>query len=71
MCEAEIDYEQDFALHQEKEHVGESEHRKRGFFLMELCGCRPVTAQEKRITIPSFALFQQFSRTGSGSNTPS
>ena len=65
LCEADFVYEQDFALCQENERAGESEYRKRVLFLMELCGCRPVTAQEKRIVIQSFVHFQQF-RPGSG-----
>ncbi len=68
LCEADCVYEQDFALHQEKEHAGESEYRKRVLFLMERGGRRPITAQEKRIMIQKFAHFQQFSRPGSGSH---
>ena len=69
LCEAEFLYDDDFASHQDTEHAGESEYRKRVLHLLQRRGCQPITAQEKRLMVQNFAAFQQFSRIGSGGNT--
>ena len=69
LCEAEFLYDDDFASHQGTEHAGESEYRKRVLYLLQQRGCQPITAQEKRLMVQTFAAFQQFSRIGSGGNT--
>ena len=69
LCEAEFLYDDDFASHQDTEHAGESEYRKRVLYLLQQRGCQPITAQEKRLMVQNFAAFQQFSRIGSGGNT--
>ena len=69
LCEADFLYDADFAKHQDKEHGGQCEYRKRVLYLMEQNGCHPITAQEKRLMVQNFAFFQQFSRPGSNGNT--
>jgi hypothetical protein len=69
LCDADFLYDADFAAHQHREHSGEQEYRKRVLYLMELGGCRAITAQEKRIMVGNFAHFQQFSRPGAKGNT--
>ena len=69
LCEAEFLYDDDFASHQDTEHAGESEYRKRVLYLLQQRGCQPITAQEKRLMVQNFTAFQQFSRIGSGGNT--
>ena len=60
LCTAEFLYNPDFALHQTKEHAGNSKYRKRAPYLLQQRGCRPVTAQKKRLMVRNFAAFQQF-----------
>ena len=70
LCEdASFVYDADFAVHKDKVHSGENPYRQRKLFLMEQCGCRPITGQEKRMIVQNFAHFQQFSRTGAKGNT--
>ena len=68
LCECHFLTEEDFALHKQQDHAGEAEYRKRVLFLMAEAGCRPITAQEKRIMVQNFAHFQQFCHPGSKGN---
>ncbi|MCP4965331.1 MAG: hypothetical protein GY926_08845, partial [bacterium] len=69
LCKADFLYDVDFAKHQDQEHGGLCEYRKRVLYLIEQNGCRAITAQEKRLMVQNFAHFQQFSRPGSKGNT--
>ena len=62
-------YEDDFSTHQKNVHCGVNEYRKRVLFLLEQCGPRAITAEEKRLIVQNFAHFQQFSRPGAKGNT--
>ena len=69
LCDdADFLYEPDFALHKDNVHSGENEYRKRVLYLMEQCGSRAITGQEKRIMVQNFSHFQQFSRPGAKGN---
>ena len=68
LCESDFLTEEDFARHKEHRHAGEAEYRKRVLYLMAEAGCRPITAQEKRIMVQNFAHFQQFCHPGSKGN---
>ena len=68
LCETDFVTEQDFARHKQQEHAGEQEYRKRVLYLMAEAGCRPITAQEKRLMVQNFAHFQQFCHPGSRGN---
>ena len=68
LCSSDFLYDKDFALHKDDDHAGENEYRKRVLFLMQEQGCRPITAQEKRIMVQNFAFFQQFSLQGARGN---
>ena len=67
-CESDFLTEEDFARHKFEHHAGEAEYRKRVLYLMAETGCRPITAQEKRIMVQNFAHFQQFCHPGSKAN---
>ena len=69
LCDADFLYEADFGVHKDTEHGGDAEYRKRVLYLMDDVGCRPITAQEKRVMVQNFAHFQQFSRPGAKGNT--
>ena len=62
-------YDADFAAHKQKVHSSENEYRKRVLFPMEQSGSRPITGQEKRISVQNVAHFQHFSRPGAKGNT--
>ena len=68
LCESDFLTEEDFARHKEHRHAGEAEYRKRVLYLMAEAGCRPITAQEKRVMVQNFAHFQQFCHPGSKAN---
>ena len=68
LCECDFLTEEDFARHKLEHHAGEAEYRKRVLYLMAETGCRPITAQEKRIMVQNFAHFQQFCHPGSKGN---
>ena len=68
LCESDSLTEEDFARHKLEHHAGEAEYRKRVLYLMAETGCRPITAQEKRIMVQNFAHFQQFCHPGSKGN---
>ena len=59
LCDADFISEKSFTEHKKDCHAGECEYRKRVLYLMEEQGCRPITAQEKRIMAQNFAQFQQ------------
>ena len=69
LCAADFLYEADFGVHKDKAHGGEAEYRKRVLYHMDDVGCRPITAQEKRVMVQNFSHFQQFSRPGAKGNT--
>ena len=69
LCDADFLYDADFGVHKDQAHGGEIEYRKRVLFLMDDVGCRPITAQEKRVMVQNFSHFQQFSRPGAKGNT--
>ena len=69
LCDADFLYEADFGVHKDTHHGGENEYRKRVLYLMDDVGCRPITAQEKRVMVQNFSHFQQFSRPGAKGNT--
>ncbi|MDA8609370.1 hypothetical protein N9L19_00485, partial [bacterium] len=60
LCETDSISEKSFAEHKEQAHAGESEYRMRVLYLMAEEGCRPVTAQEKRLIVQNFAHFSNF-----------
>ncbi len=68
LCDCDFLIEEDFARHKQCNHAGEAEYRKRVLYLMAHAGCRPITAQEKRIMVQNFAYFQQFCHPGSKAN---
>ena len=68
ICRKDFVDEKSFTQHKKHEHSGENECRKRVLFLMEEQGCRPITAQEKRLMVHNFAHFQQFCHPGAKGN---
>ena len=59
LCPAHLLFEDDFSRHKDTAHALEKEYRKRVLYLMEQAGCRAITAQEKRVMVQNFALFQR------------
>ena len=68
LCDADFISEKSFTEHKKDCHAGECEYRKRVLYLMEEQGCRPITAQEKRIMVQNFAHFQQYCYPGAMGN---
>ena len=68
LCESDFTTEEDFVRHKLQDHAGEAEYRKRVLYLMAEAGCRPITAQEKRLMVQNFAHFKQFCHPGSSGN---
>lgn len=68
LCESDFLTEKDFALHKQEDHAGETEYRKRPLYLLAEAGCRPITAQEKRLMVHNVAHLQQFCYPGSKGN---
>ena len=50
LCDADFLYDEDFATHKKQVHAGDNEYRKRVLYLLQQRGCRPIAAQEKRLT---------------------
>ena len=51
LCDKDFISEKSFADHKKTAHAGESEYRKRILYLYSERGCRPITAQEKRLMV--------------------
>ena len=68
LCDKDFINAKAFADHKKNAHAGESEYRKRVLFLMSEQGCKPITAQEKRLMVQNYAHFQQYCYPGAKGN---